>query len=405
MDVRDTRGRHLPLPAGITTTNDLGEFRISGLEPGDYYLKASTTETWAAEGDKKAAYAYAETFYPGVVGPGSGQMISLATGQEVDSLDFPLSVGRAARISGVLLNANGEPMASQAVNLDRIGRTIGGALQSAGFGGAARTDRNGAFEIHDLPPGEYRLYSGNPQADSASINSLIVSDSDVDGLVLTPRRASSVRGTITTDDGTAPPFPPARIRVTPVPADDTNVLPPWGTPTAQTPGSDWSFRFTNIDGPYLFRPTGLPDDWMLQSVRLNGRDVTDAPLDIPKGGSETSGVQIVITRRTATLAGKVVTPAGDPLADSTVIVFAADDRRWGIGTRFVKSTRPDIAGHFSVGGLPPGNYLAIAKDFVADGQWEDPDYLRSLASDASTLTLSEDAEQAVTLVLKPEAQR
>jgi hypothetical protein len=71
----------------------------------------------------------------------------------------------------------------------------------------------------------------------------------------------------------------------------------------------------------------------------------------------------------------------------------------------VKTTRPDNAGRYAVGGLPPGPYLAIVKESVIDGQWEDPDYLRSLVSDASKVELREDTEQKMTLVLKPEPQR
>jgi hypothetical protein len=182
------------------------------------------------------------------------------------------------------------------------------------------------------------------------------------------------------------------------------VLQVWGSPSPQVTGGDWSFRFGNINGPYLFRPTGLSDDWMLQSVQLSGRDITDTPLDVPDGGAIT-GVQIILTRHAGIVTGNVMTAAGTAAPDSTVIVFAADSQRWGLGTRFVKSTRPDNAGHFSVGGLPAGRYFAVAKDAVTDGQWDDPEFLRSLAADATTVEVRADAEQAVTLTLRTEMSR
>jgi hypothetical protein len=144
---------------------------------------------------------------------------------------------------------------------------------------------------------------------------------------------------------------------------------------------------------------------MLQSVQLNGRDITDVPLDVPGGGVSTTGLQIILTRHAGVVTGNVVSPAGAPAPDSTVIVFAADSQRWGLGTRFVKSGRPDNAGHFSVGGLPAGRYFAVAKDGVTDGQWDDPEFLRSIAADATTVELSADAPQAVTLTVRTETAR
>jgi hypothetical protein len=233
----------------------------------------------------------------------------------------------------------------------------------------------------------------------------MVTDTDITGIVLSPRQPSSLRGSITTDDSGAPPFPPARVRVAPLSADPASVFPAVSSPSPQAPGGDWSFRFTNIDGPYLFRLTDLPDEWMLKSVLLNGRDVTDTPLDVPRGGSETSGLLLVLTRHAARLSGEIHGPDGKAVAEGTVVVFSADDRRWGFGTRFITTTRPDNAGRWAVGGLPPGAYLATVKESVIDGQWEDPDYLRSLMPDARKIELSEDADQKMTLVLKAEAQR
>jgi hypothetical protein len=50
-------------------------------------------------------------------------------------------------------------------------------------------------------------------------------------------------------------------------------------------------------------------------------------------------------------------------------------------------------GRFRTEGLPPGEYLAIAVDAtttVRDGdQWQDPDYLETLATAAHRIRLSE----------------
>lgn len=145
VDQRYIRGRRVPVAARITTTNDAGEFRLSGLEPGAYQIRASSTEVWEAD-DGKETYVYALTYFPGVKERDEPQTIAVALGQEAAGLEFRLIAGRAARITGVLEDANGQPIAGQVVNMDRITRTIGGALQSAGFGGRTKSDARVSVE-------------------------------------------------------------------------------------------------------------------------------------------------------------------------------------------------------------------------------------------------------------------
>jgi hypothetical protein len=66
----------------------------------------------------------------------------------------------------------------------------------------------------------------------------------------------------------------------------------------------------------------------------------------------------------------------------------------------VKSVRPDRPGHYAIGGLPVGSYFATAKDYVADGQWEDPEFLDTLIPGATKFELSEGASQKLTLTIK-----
>lgn len=57
-------------------------------------------------------------------------------------------------------------------------------------------------------------------------------------------------------------------------------------------------------------------------------------------------------------------------------LFAA--AKWTLDSRFVRAARPDQQGQFEIRGLPPGEYRAIALDYVEEGIWNDPDYLSEL---------------------------
>ena len=64
----------------------------------------------------------------------------------------------------------------------------------------------------------------------------------------------------------------------------------------------------------------------------------------------------------------------------------------------MRATRPGADGRFSLVGLPPSTYRAIVRDFIEDGQWEDPAFLESLRDEATRVVLGEGASE--TLVLK-----
>ena len=288
VELRYLRGRRVAVPARVARTNDVGDYRLAGLEPGAYQVRASTTDVWEAD-DGQSTYAYAVTYYPGVTAADRPQSINVAAGQQVSALDFRLVPGRAARITGVVEDANGVPQAGQVVYLSDIARTVGGALLSSGNAGGTKTDARGAFEFPKLPPGEYLAISGGPNDRTAT--TIIVEEGDARHVVLTTRKPTTTGGSIVTDEGTAPSFPAARVSVVPIATDPESVLPFWGAPRAETPKADWTFRIPNMDGQYLFRVTGLPDEWMVKRVVLGSRDVTDTPLTVRRGGADIEGLQ------------------------------------------------------------------------------------------------------------------
>jgi hypothetical protein len=232
----------------------------------------------------------------------------------------------------------------------------------------------------------------------------VLSDSDIRHVSLSPRKPSALAGAIVTDENKPPPFAASRIRVNPVNADPESVLVTWGAPREQPPRPDWSFRFSNMDGEYLFRVNGLPEGWMLKSVFVGGRDVIDTPLTLTRGAPDIEGLQLVLSRTGAKLGGEVVDRDGAPAPDATVMLFGEDRALWGPGSRFIHVTRPDDSGRFALAGLPPGVYRAIARDVVGEGQWEDPEFLQTLLRDASRVELPASASGTIALTLTTEAR-
>src|SRR4029078_4546329 len=90
-------------------------------------------------------------------------------------------------------------------------------------------------------------------------------------------------------------------------------------------------------------------------------------------------------------------PHGVPVDAARVLVSAAAPEKWFESSRAVKATRPDQQGQWRIKGLPAGDYLAIALEYVEDGSWNDPEYLESLRDAAAKLTLADGEPRAVPL--------
>jgi Carboxypeptidase regulatory-like domain len=398
VEMRYMRGRRVPVAAKIATTNDAGEYRLSGLDPGQFQVRASSTDVWESD-DGKNTYVYALTYFPGVTAGERPESVTVALGQEVGNTDLRLVPGPAARITGLLVNAAGEPMAGEMIALDRVTRTTGGALSSAGFGGSTRTDARGAFEFPKLATGEFMVYSG-AQTNRVSLP-VVLNPGETRSVTLTPRPPTAIAGNIRSDDGSAVPFAPGRLRIDPIVADPESVLPVWGAPRGDAPRPDWAFRVAGVNGAYLFRVTGLPEDWAIHAVTLGDRDYTDTPLAVAAGAPDVTGVQIVLTHSGAKVSGTVTDAAGAPAPDASVILFAEEPARWGLASRYIKVARPDNAGKFIMAGILPGVYRAVAREAVADGQWEDAEFLQALIKDSVRVDLAARADETLKLTLGP----
>jgi hypothetical protein len=311
-------------------------------------------------------------------------VITLAPSERRTDLAITLASSRTARISGRVHRESGEPAAGTNVHLaySYPGYFMAGGSRSA------RTSGDGSFEFKDVPGGVYLVSAG-----AGADRTITVAGADIADLALVARTGSVVTGRLITDDGVPPPFPSSGVRVT-LSAPTPNVLP---TVYVNAVESDWSFRLSNLGGPFMFRVAGLPPEWTLASVTLNGKDITDVPWDVPTGGKEIGGLEIAVTQRIGRVAGAVTDDRGRPTSAATVVLFSEDADHWIPGSRFVRTARPAADGRFTIRDLPAGTYRAVARDFVEEGQWEDRAFLESLRDAGVRVVLAEGATESVTL--------
>ena len=435
MRMQFQNGKRRMTPSGRTAmTNDLGQFRIYGLPPGEYYVSASLRNMTSMVVDMLGGgpggptgsnqnSGYASTYYPGTPNPAEAQRVALAVSQELASVDIQLQPVRLAKISGSAVGSDGKPMANAMVMLMPATRDAMMMMP----GGTSRTNKDGQFTISGVTPGEYSLQvqslgamfsaagnamsiaftvadggpAGVPQPSAQerefAVANVNVSGEDISGMVVVGTRGAKASGTISYEGGVKPEGATG-MRVT-APSVDVE-----GGPMAMMGGAanvkeTGAFEVDGLIGARVLRAANLPKGWSLKRVTLNGEDVTDKGIEF-KPGEDVSGIDIELTNRATSITGTVTDDRGQALKDYTVVIFAEDQAKWTLAmNRWMSSARPDQEGRFRFSNLPPGAYNAIAVEYVAAGEWTDPEWLARAAKKATRLTLDEGASKTLDLKL------
>lgn len=240
----------------------------------------------------------------------------------------------------------------------------------------------------------YNVRVGDGPASASTVVS--VTGAELDNVILNARTGSTVAGSFVTDAGERPPFPASGVRVSLAAAPSASVLP-----TVRLPGvdNDWTVQMTGVGGPFVFRVVNLPKDWMLDEVRVGDREITDVPFDVSTLGADVSDLTFVLTQQVGTIGGSVTTADGKPSSDAIVVVFSENASHWNVASRHVRSTRPTADGSFSISSLPAGSYLAVARRFLIDGEWETREFLDAARQDAARVTLTRGGSESLTLKL------
>ena len=382
----------------VRRTNDLGRYRVFGLQPGRYIVSASVGQV--SPGLNAADVpGYAPTYFPGTPNPADAQLVTVRLSEDVLGLDFSLARVATARVTGSATDSEGNPVTG-GLSLIPSHRSSVIAEQSSG----ARISPDGDFEFRNVPPGDYVVQASRGRRNAWSEGEFAsqfvsVNGSDVTGINLRTTVGSSIAGRIGTDDGAA--FDPRDVELLAVPTD-YDVAPAGGTPPRANVVEDGTFEITGIHGPRRLRVTRTPRGWTLKAILRNGIDVTDATLPFGAKDQSVKDVQVMLTNRLTKLTG-VIADARDRLdRKPQVVVFSTRRDTWDALSRFVARTTPNQDGAFDVTGLPPGDYYiaTIDRSRIAghgDGDWEDPELLESLIPTSKLVALFEGQQATVTL--------
>jgi hypothetical protein len=411
---------------GLATSDDRGSYRLYGLPPGEYTVIAAgggglagsevrlttpaeidlatrelsnSAQRVAASANTSAmetppAITRAIVYAPGVSDAASAQTFTLAKAEERAGVDIVSRVVRAARVDGVAIAPNGQPLTDMLVGLATLSR---GSLYTSP--GAIRLDAAGHFSVVGLTPGRY-LFFGRAGAGALAgwtSTELSIDGPDVPIFVLQFESGLAVTGRIRFDSASAPPDPASvlHMALTPIPIVPGASMP---TPPAVV-ASDGTFRVSDVAaGRYRLAVTAAAP-WSLRSATVGGRELMDGPIDISPG-QPLSNLVVTLTDHPTELTGRLVDRLNRPAPEYSVVVFTTDRALWAASQRRMSGVvKLGSDGTFHVTGLPPGEYYLSAVTEATPAQLGDPAFLEQLAQAAMKISLAEGEKKVQDLKL------
>ncbi|HXM46022.1 MAG TPA: carboxypeptidase-like regulatory domain-containing protein [Bryobacteraceae bacterium] len=347
----------LPLRIAATaTTDDRGIYRIHGLEPGPYYVRAAAKLLEDGSG-------LLPTFHKETVAVEQSNTVDADLDQQADEIDIRPFPGKLFRVSGRVFVSPPAPVTLSLIS--DVGRV--------------QTKTAGAFDFEQVAPGNYEIvaegdepYGHGKLATYQEISvdrdreyQIHVTDwretefhmQDEKGNRLDPATAKITARRKDLDGGGQPEvleLVNGRAALGPGPWE-MSVAPPAGYYPIEVTGS-----YSAADSQ-----SGRADDW--NEVVLRGGDA----------------ITIKLSSRPASVHGVVSGPGHDPAPGAPVYLEAFDkDTHKRLGE--LRSTRTDLRGQYRFKDLAPGLYRILATF-----EYEKPDSDSMQAAGARSLTLAE----------------
>jgi protocatechuate 3,4-dioxygenase beta subunit len=381
-------GQRRLVPAGRNAmTNDIGEFRLFAIPPGQFYLSA-TLRPMNGMADTDDRSGYAPTYFPGTSNVAEAQRVTVGIGQTITDMNMALMPSRMARVTGTVVDSQGRPFTGAIMAFPKNEMFMM-------FGPPAQIKPDGSFVV-SLTAGEWVLQTTGPGAASGDYASaeVTINGDDVNGIRLVGAPPLTVSGRLVVDQAAAQALRPSAVRIMVAPAQPG--IPMIGMTGPVAVNDDLSFEAKARPGKMRITLAGALLGWAIRSVRFKGDDVVDSGFEL-RAGENAADVEVELTNRLTDVSGIVTTPKGEAVKDYSVVVFPSDREKWTPNSRYLKTARPDQDGRYKVNGLPPGEYRVIALDYVDQNEWSDPEFLEKIRAGATAFSISEGEAKSVDL--------
>ena len=371
--------------AGLGQTNDLGEYRIWGLQPGKYLL-AATYQPPQLNPGHLADDVYLPTFHPSTPDLSQATVIEVDPGTETSGIDLDLRQAHAVVVRGRVM-VDSPVKSLRGIYVSLMPRGSEGNYSLSNYGNSVENE-SGDFEIRGVPPGPYNLsaYWNDGRRQLYGRVPVEVSSANLDGINFVLATPMTLAG---------------RVRVEGGDQFDFTRLGLWLLSIDKAMGSggarikpDGTFLIENAyDGNYRLRIAGFPEEYYVKSAREGGSDVLESGLTISRS-QPPSRLEIVLSPDGGRVDGTVLKEQA-PVSAALVVLVPDPPHRDRDEMYSMKIT--DGFGRFSMLGLPPGDFKLFAWESVQGTNYNDPDFFQAFEGRGSRVHIEERQTQPVQL--------
>jgi hypothetical protein len=393
-------GQRVMYSSKTATTNDRGEYRLFGLDAGEYYVRSDYRVSGTARG---SAAATSRVYYPGVDDPNRATRVAIKPGAESGGINFNVQAATTVNISGTIVNpipgASPSPTATTLPATGRRGGGLPGAAAATVFyllprdDGAIRDDApevlrsygtaadqsEGKFEIRDVRPGHYVLYAmvrnveNNATVRYTGHIAVDVGSQDLSGIRIVLRPDVDLRYRFTANGD-----PIAQTQLPPVLAlRGRDSLPSQlAQPLVQPAGFqlDWRASSVMAEGQYVLDSTlSTLQDVFVADIREGDKSIYETGT-IVAGSDIPETVEIVLSRGAGMISGSVLTTSATPASGVQVILIPNGSRRKN--PLLYKRATSGADGQFALVGLAPGAYKLFAWETIPIGAEMNAEFMK-----------------------------
>ena len=387
------RGKRQLVPSGGSGTDDLGEYRIFGLEPGKYYLSANYRR-WNVmmAQDRTPGGApeegYAPTYFPGTTDPAGAVAIQVSAGAMVGGTDLALRKTRTVRVRGHVANVTGDGLPSRTMlRLVPRNTSFGGFFVQTWT--QAIRNQGGTFEFRGVAPGAYLVWAQwSDEGKGYSVMQPVdVGNNNLDDVTVLLSPGVELKGQVRTEGSGAVNLGSLSIRLEP---KETSMRGGQGAKA----NDDGTFAIQNVSADhYWVNVYGLLPAYYVKSVRMGDADALESGLDTSQGAAGT--LEITISGNGGQIEGTAADSKQKPASAAVVALVPDAPRRERL--MLFKTSATDTTGHFNITGIAPGEYKLFAWEQIEEGAYQDPEFLKVYENQGQGVTIREGSRETAQL--------
>jgi hypothetical protein len=351
----------------VTTvsTDDLGNYRLYSLSPGNYYVSAGGN---------------LPSFYPNTTDLRTARRVTVAEGSMTGGVNITERSETRREIRGTVSS----PYPEASVQLiPRI------PVLSEGTLGASVDSRTGQFSIPEVSPGSYILTATSGQVSVHT--SIEVGNARVLDVRIAIPSPVEIRARVSLDPKTVSNIDISNVVTNLVFALSWDSDVPNLPYVTYAPLNDNAFTIRLAPGDYRMRTEFIPPGLYVQSIRIGNNDVLNVGLHVES--SVQTPLEIVVAADIGSLEGVVRNVEKHAEPNVEVALVPAESRRRR--TDLYQSVRTDAEGHFQFEHVPPGDYTVYSWEDVEPTAWMNSNFMKDYEGRGKPVHIEAGARQTI----------